>query len=402
MTDLALELQKLGHEITVLTATPHYNVEPEARARQPLTRRWNGWLYESELHGIRIYHASIPVKGSRVKERLFDYVRFHAISTLAGLLKTRDYDLIFAPSPPLTIGLSAWILARAHGKPFVYNVQEIYPDIAVRLGVLKNHNMIRTMEWLERFIYVRARAITVISERFRRRLLDKGVPFEKLHVIPNFVDLTEIQPGSRQNDFSRQHKLDARFVVLYAGNIGLTQGMESIMAAADQLKHLPEICFLIVGDGTRRAWLQEQLAQGTHSNVMLMPYQSRSLVPQLYATSDVCLVPLKQNTAQDTFPSKIYTIMAAARPVIAAAEEDSELALVVHQAQCGWVIPPDDAGAMAQAVERVYSERATLRAIGQRGRTHVDEFNSPQAIARTYDQLLAQLVTVTHPHVVPV
>jgi len=397
LTELALELKKLGHDLTVLTTTPHYNVEPEARQRQPLQPRWGKWLYQSDCQGIPVYHAAIPVKGSRVGARLLDYLRFHALSTLAGLTIAKDYDVILAPSPPLTIGLSAWILALFRHVPFIYNVQEIYPDVAVSLGLLRNRLVIRLFEGLERFIYARSRQVSVISEWFRRRLLAKGVPSHKLTVIPNFVDTNFMTPGPRQNPFGAEHNLSDKFVVLYAGNIGLTQGFETIMAAARRLAPMPDIHFLIVGDGTRRAWLERQLAEQPLDNVTLLPYQPRSVVPQIYASSDLCLVPLKQGTAQETFPSKIYTIMAAGRPVIASADPNSELAWVVEEARCGWAVPPDDAPALAQAIERAYQERETLAAKGQHGRTYVVANHSLQAVARQYDALVRAVVAKTPP-----
>lgn len=394
MTELALELRALGHDVTVLTTTPHYNVEPEARQRQPLVKRWGNLLYQSDCQSIPVFHASIPVKGSRVGARLLDYARFHVISTLAGLARlSGKYDVILAPSPPLTIGLSAWVLSRLRRVPFIYNVQEIYPDVAVSLGVLHNRTVIRAMEWVERFVYARAQRVVVISEWFRRRLLEKGVPDAKLQVIPNFVDTDFLQPGERKNFFSARHELDNRFVVLYAGNIGLTQGFETIMDAARRLEiAVPEVCFVIVGDGTRRAWLEEQLSQRTTSNINLLPYQPRSSVPQIYATSDVCLVPLKRGTAQETFPSKIYSIMAAGRPVIASADPDSELTWVVERAECGWAVPPDDAEALATAIESAYQGRSDLVAMGLRGRDYVVANHSRQTVARQYDRLIKTVV----------
>jgi colanic acid biosynthesis glycosyl transferase WcaI len=391
MTELALELQSLGHQVTVLTTTPHYNVEPEARARQPLTRQWGGLLYRSELQGIKIYHASMPIKGNRVSARLLDYARFHAISTMAGLLAAGRFDVILTPSPPLTIGLSAWLLGLLRRVPFIYNVQEVYPDVAVSLGVLRNPCAIRWLERLEKFVYSRARTITVISEWFRRRLLEKGVPDRKLAVIPNFVDTEFMQPRDRHNEFSSQQQLDNRFVVLYAGNIGLTQGFETILEAARQLQHLPEVCFLIVGDGTRRTWLEDQLRSGDCPNVRLLPYQPRSSVPRLYASSDVCLVPLKCGTARDTFPSKIYTILAAGRPVIASADLDSELTWIVDQSDCGWTTPPDNATALAQAVEQAYHERSTLLQKGLNGRAYVMAHHSRPAVTHKYHELIQQI-----------
>ncbi|CAN5782404.1 glycosyltransferase family 4 protein [soil metagenome] len=407
MTELALELQALGHEVTVLTTTPHYNVEPEARARQPLARRWGGLLYTSVCQGIPVYHAAIPVKGNRVGARLLDYLRFHAISTVAGLTVAGAYDVLLVPSPPLTIGLSAWILSLLRRVPFVYNVQEIYPDVAVSLGLLRNGWLIRAFEGLERFIYGRAHTITVISEWFRQRLLGKGVPAAKLTVIPNFVDTDFMQPASeatrKENAFAQAHQLVDQFVVLYAGNIGLTQGFETILAAARQLTHCPDLRFVIVGDGTRRHWLEEQLTLHRLDNVLLLPYQPRSLVPQIYATSDLCLVPLKRGTAQETFPSKIYTIMAAGRPVIASADPDSELAWVVEAAGAGCAVPPDDANALATAIEQAYEQRANLAEQGARGRAYVVANHSRQAVARRYDALIREVVnavTVAAPPIV--
>ncbi len=355
MTELALELRDLGHEVVVLTATPHYNVEPEARSRQPLSRRWKGLLYQSCCDGIPVYHAAIPTKGHRVWTRLIDYARFHVVSLMAVLTVIGRYDVVLAPSPPLTIGLVAVVMGRLRRVPVVYNVQEIYPDAAVSLGLLRNRFLIRLLESIERFIYARSQVVVVISEWFRRRLLEKGVADETLRVIPNFVDTDFMQPGARHNDFSAGLGLDDRFVVLYAGNIGLTQGFETILSVAKQLTSIRDLHFLIIGSGTREAWLKEQLVRENLHHVTLLPYQPRSLVPQLYASSDVCLVPLKQGTARETFPSKVYTIMAAGRPVIVSADPDSELAWVVGEAKCGVAVPPDDPDALAGAILRAYS-----------------------------------------------
>ena len=392
MTELALELKKMGHDVTVFTSTPHYNKDSEARNSQPLRRRWGSILYQSNCQGIPVYHARIPNKGSRVRARLFDYIRFHAISTVAGLSLAGNYDVVLAPSPPLTIGFSAWILALARRASVIYNVQEIYPDIAVKLGVLRNRGVIWLMEALERFIYAHSRAIVVISKEFRRRLLAKNVPDKRIRVIPNFVDTDFICPGARQNSFAKAHGLEKKFVVLYAGNIGLSQNFENILSAARRLAYLSDLCLLIVGNGARRSWLEKQLEQQEISTVKLLPYQSRGLVPQIYASSDVCLVPLKGGTAQATFPSKIYTIMAAGRPVIVAADNDSELALIPKESGCGWSVPPDDDLALEKAIKHAYDQRANLEQKGQLGRKYVVAHPSRQAVARQYDALIRDIV----------
>lgn len=388
LTELAVQLHKLGHDLVVVTTTPHYNQDGDALNAQPLSSRWGSFLMQSDCQGIPVYHARVRPKGTRVLSRLFDYINFHIIGTLAGLRLGGKYEIVLAPSPPLTVGLSAMILAWARRAPFIYNVQEIYPDLAVELGVLKNRLLIRILERLERFIYARAKVVVVISEKFRQRILAKGVPERKLAVIPNFVDGQEVQPGQRHNAFSRQQGLDDIFVVQYAGNIGLTQDLETIIAAAQLLQNIPEIYFFIVGDGARREWLVQQIKELKLKNIRWLPYQPRNIMPLLYASSDICLVPLRPNMARDTFPSKIYTIMAAGRPALVAADPDSELAALVAKTNCGVAVPPGDPSALADTIRSLYSRQNELQEMGKRGREFVVQYHSPQAVARQYHDLI--------------
>jgi colanic acid biosynthesis glycosyl transferase WcaI len=390
MGELAQDLQARGLTMEVLTTTPHYNVDSAARQSQPLQRHWGGLFFSSTFHKIPVWHAAVSPKGNRVIARLWDYLRFHLVTLWLGLRLPRP-KVILAPSPPLTVGIIAWLLACWHRVSFVYNVQEIYPDVAVQLGMLRNRAVIGVLAALERFIYARAHKITVISEWFRRNLLEKGVPPDKLVVIPNFVDTDFMYPRARQNDFAQQQHLLDKFVIQYAGNIGLTQDFETILAAATLLQDQPDIQFVLVGDGARREWLAGQLAQGLYPNVCLLPYLPRSVIPDLYATADVCLVPLKAGTASQTFPSKIYTIMAAGRAVIATAEPETELAWVVEQAKSGWVVTPGLAADLAAAVRQAYQQRATLNAYGSAGRAYVVAHHSRQAVAEQYAQLLQVL-----------
>jgi colanic acid biosynthesis glycosyl transferase WcaI len=274
----------------------------------------------------------------------------------------------------------------------LYNVQEIYPDIAVSLGVLRNKIVLRLLTHLERLIYGRARKVIVISDGFRQRLLAKGIPNASLRVIPNHVDTNFIQPGERRNEFSSAHGLDDRFVILYAGNIGFSQDFDTLLDAAGVLAHLSNLRFLIVGDGARKAWLQAELTRRALSNVTLLPYQPRSLVPHIYASSDLCLAPMKRGAAGETFPSKIYTIMAAARPAIVCTEQESDLARLVIEAGCGWVAPPEDRPALAAAILKAYEQRNSLSEMGRNGRAYVLAHHSRQAVAQQYDVLLRELL----------
>jgi colanic acid biosynthesis glycosyl transferase WcaI len=391
MTELAVELQGLGHDVTVVTTTPHYNHEPEAVKRQPMKPRWAGLLYESNVGAIPVYHAKVATKGSRVLSRVFDYARFHAIGSLALLLKSRRFDVVIAPTPPLTIGLHAWLLARFTGAKFLYNVQEIYPDVAVRLGVLKQTWVAALLERMERRTYERADAVVVISEHFRRTLMAKGVAPEKLRVIPNFVDTEFVCPRPRHNPLSRRHDLDDKFVVLYTGNLGLTQDFESVLEAAATLSDLADLRFVIAGNGARAAWLKDEIRSRGQPNVLLLPYHPHSQVPDLYASCDVGIIPLRCDGARDTFPSKVYSIMASGRPVVAAAEPGTELAAVIAEADAGALVSPEQPAELAGAIRRLYGDRASALRMGQNGREFVVATHGRQAVCRQYDTLIRAL-----------
>jgi colanic acid biosynthesis glycosyl transferase WcaI len=394
MTDLARQLRALGHEVTVLTTTPHNNLEPGAIARQPLRRVWPGLLYRSELGDIPVWHVQLPLKGNRVLRRMLDYIRFHAVALTAGITRVGPYDVVLSPSPPLTIGIAGWMLARWRRTPAVYNVQEIYPDFAINQGLIRNRVFIRLLRQVERMVYASSSRVVTISEWFSRTIRERGVPEDKLLVIPNFVDTELYRPLPRHNAFSGQHGLDDDFVVLYAGNIGLSQDWESLLFAAAQHAELP-IRYVIVGDGARRQWLENEVRRRRLENVRLLGYQPRERMPEINASSDIHTIPMKRETTRDTFPSKIYSILASARPAVVSADPDSELEWVIQRAGSGRVVTPEDPQAYADAVLRAYVERDGLAAEGQRGRRFVEGEYSKEAVGRKYDRLIRELLSPT-------
>ncbi len=391
MTDLARQLKIAGHSVTVLTTTPHNNLEPGAIARQPLRRVWPGLLYRSELDGIPVWHVKLPMKGNRVLRRMLDYIRFHAVSLVAGTSLVGRYDIVLAPSPPLTIGVIGWMLAMRRRSPVVYNVQEIYPDFAINQGLISNPAFIQVLRWVEKLVYARSERVVSISEWFSRTIRERGVPDEKLVVIPNFVDTELYRPLPRHNAFSRRHGLDDDFVVLYGGNVGLSQDWDSLLFAAASHADLP-IRYVVVGDGARREWLATEVKRRGLKNVKLLGYQPRELMPEINASSDLCTIPMKTETTRDTFPSKIYTIFASARPAVVSADPDSELEWIIQQSGCGRVVSPDNPQAYADAVLRAFQERDVLPVEGERGRRFVEEEYSKEAVGRKYDQLIRELV----------
>jgi colanic acid biosynthesis glycosyl transferase WcaI len=389
--ELSADLRTAGHEVTVVTTVPHYNRDTQAEARQPLLRTWGRLLYRSEFQGVPVLHVAMPRKTGRVLSRLLAWIQFHLISLIAAISLVRRVDVIVAPSPPLTVGVCAWLLGCWYRAPYVYNVQELYPDIAITLGALRSPRLIALFYGLERFVYARAELITVIADRMRRRLLDKGVPAVKIRVIPNFVDVTDMAPLSKANPFSRQHGLDRAFVVTYAGNMGPAQGLETVLEAASLLRHQPQLMFVLVGEGGLHDRLKAMACERGLKNVLILPHQSYALVPQIYATSDVCLVPLALNTGFDAIPSKVYRIMACARPVLACADPDSDLAELVRLAQCGMVVPPRSPERLAEAVTEAMRDLPRCRAMGEAGRAHVIDHYARGAISPQYEAVVREM-----------
>ncbi len=391
ISQLAQDLNAKGHTVTVLTTTPHYNLEEDALAKQPLRKKWGMQVQESTLDGMRVLHIKVAPKGSKIWLRLLDYVRYHGLGTIVGATLVKKPDVMFVPSPPLTMGLHAWLLRLIHRRPFVYNVQEIYPDVAVKLGVITNKRVVRLLERMEMFIYKRSERVSVISEWFKEVLVKKGVEPERVAVIPNFVDIDFVSPMDKHNRFSEKYGLTETFNVLYAGNLGLTQDWESLLSAAETLTDLPDMKIVIVGGGAKRDWLDEQIAARQLDNVMLLPYQPREWIPFNYATADLCIIPMKAGMTIDTFPSKIYTIMAAARPALVSADPNSELKHVIENADCGWVAMPDDAADLADKIRVAYDNRDEGVAKGERGREYVVANHSRAAVVSKYDRLLQQI-----------
>lgn len=379
------DLAAAGHDVTVVTSFPHYN-------RDEVWPEYKGRFFErGQLGAVHVRRSYIHVSASRSPAaRILNYLSFNVSSTLAGIAAGR-HDVIFAMSPPLTIGLTALLIGRLHGTPFCYNLQDIWPEVAVKLGMLRGKRTIRFFERLERLIYRQAARIFAISEEFRDNLTARGVDASRIEVIPNFVDTRRITPMNRDNAFSAQHELTGKYVVLYAGNVGLSQGLDVILDAAESLRQEGDIVFLIVGSGGRRDSLMADAAMRCLTNVRFMPLQAEADVPLLYASSDVALIPLRSNISENSVPSKTYTIMAAARPFIAGVEEGSNVSKLSRDARCGVCVAPEDAAALADAVLRLRANRTVARRMGERGRAYVERHFARESVTGRYRESLERV-----------
>ena len=241
---------------------------------------------------------------------------------------------------------------------------------------------------MERFCYHRADAITVLSDDLRENL-GRKVELEKVHVIPNFVDTESIQPSQTENAYRREFGLEGKTVVMYAGNVGLSQSLELLLEAAVALSYEPDLVFVINGQGAAREDLQRK-ARGM-TNVVFVDAQPLDRLPEVLAAADIHLVPLKRGLAAASVPSKTYSILAAGRPLIASVDAGSEITRLIDRSGAGISVAPEDGEALTKAIRRLLDSPDEAGAMGASGRSFIEGWASPAAVAEAYEQLFRSL-----------
>jgi len=383
MSTLADEFAAKGHEVTVLASVPHYDVN---RVWPEYSRKM---IHFEQSDSMRIYRLYTYIAQDRasVMQRIAAYGSFNLLSTFKGITLHR-HDVILVPSPPLSNGVIADVLSRLRGTPFVYNVQDIWPDVAVRAGVLKNPRMIRRLRKMEDYVYRRAARIAVISEGFRTNLLSKGVPAEKISVIPNFIDTQHVVPQTKHNPFSQRHGLEGKFVALFAGNMGFSQGLETVLDAAKRLESIKEIRFLLVGNGAGRERAEAYLKTLNISNTRFLPFQPHESLPDMYGAADVCLIPLRRGFTKESVPCKLFSIMSSGKPAVAAVDRDSETRSLLEESGAGVWVEPENADALADSILQYFRDPVACRIAGDNGRRCVEERFRSEIIAEKYLDLM--------------
>lgn len=387
MAQLCEGLADYGHEVSVITAFPHYEnfrVWDEFRGKLAQREVFRG------MHVLRLY-VYAPGKKSMVN-RLMSYLTYNALATAAGAFSRRRWDVILCPNGSFFSGISSWVMQQIKRAPFIYNVQDVYPDVPVRAGQLRNPYAISTLSSVEKFMYRKAAHVTVITEAMADNLRAKGVSEKKMSVIPNFVDTDFIRPLPKDNPFSRRYGLQNKFVVTHAGSLGYVYDLETLLDAAQLLIDEPEIVFLIVGHGVAKESLQARARAMELPNVRFMPFQPREDLPYLRAASDVQVALYKSGAANDSFPSKIYEIMASGRPLLASADAGSSVAQAAEQTQCGVCLKPGDPAGLAEAIRQFYRNRERRSAMGENGRRYAEVHHSKSAAVRSYHALFEKIV----------
>lgn len=376
LTELAEDLvSKHGMQVTVVAGYP-------ASAAGPLAS-------SETRNGVRILRA----RGSRLSQRSFagratNYLTYFFSALWIGLRLPRQ-DVTVALTDPPIIGLAA--LAARPRRGMVFYCQDIFPQVAGLLEDFKSEFINRALERLNRYLVRRAKRIVSLGETMTSRLVEgKGADPAKITIIHNWADTSAIVPSAKDNEFSRAHGLDQIFVVLHAGNIGWSQNLDVVIDAAAILKPRSDIVMVFIGDGNRRIALESAARARGLDNVRFLPFQPRESLRWTYATSDVCLVSLKPGLAGYIVPSKLYPILAAGRPYIAAVEPLTEVAALTDHHRCGVLVTPGDAAKLAAAVIALADNRGERESMGQRARAASELFARDRQVA-AHAQVLQQL-----------
>lgn len=377
--DLCEDLVIAGHHVTVVTGQPGYRSAAGRFER----------LKDTEIHhGVEIHRVPAYTPERRTPgRRLVHYVSFFLLAELESFRLPRFDVALVLSTPPLLLGLTGSLLATLRGTPFVYSVQDLYPDIAVKLGVLGPGGVSRAIGAAADWLYRRATRVVALSAGMAERLAAKGVEQDRIVVIPNWADTEWLRPSGRANSFVEEHRLQGRFVVLYSGNVGLSQGLECLPEAASRLVDLP-IVIVVVGDGNAREGLEREVRRRQLENFRFVSPQPRPRLNEVLAACDLGMVTMKQNLGHELVPSKLYGIMAAGRPTLAAVGPATEVARVLTTHGCGIVVPPEDPGALASAIRRAREDRERLEVMGRRAREACEAEYSRAVCTSRYLRLL--------------
>lgn len=384
ITRIVEELAEMGHTIEVITSLPWYRehrLEPgyEGRLKRVEDAPWG--------RIVRLHPFPTSDK-TDILRRAASFAGFSAIAA-AVAAKGPKVDGVLAVSPPLTLGLDGWLAARKRRAPFIFNIQDVFPDVAIELGVLKSPRVIAATKRLEKFCYDRADAVTVLSDDLKENVAAKIGGGSKVHVIPNFVDTEHIQPLPSDNSYRREFGLEGKLVVMYAGNVGLSQSLDLMIDAATALQHEDHIRFVINGHGAARPQLEER-ARGLDNLIFVDP-QPFERLPEVLAAADIHVVALKKGLASSSVPSKTYSILAAARPIVASVDPGSEIARLVEKASAGVSTEPEDPEAFTKAIRGLAEASDERTRMGEAGRSFVEGWASPSAVAASYAELFASL-----------
>ena len=342
-----------------------------------------------DVRVIRVRSTSYDRR--RLLPRAINYATYLAQSFRSAVAASPP-DVVLCMTDPPIIGNVALIVARRFRVHVVVVSQDVFPEVAVELGRIENPLLIAFLRRLINFYLARADRVVAIGMTMRERLLEKGARPDRVAVIPNWVDTGNITPVPHDNPWAREHGLADKFVVMHSGNVGHAQNLDALIRSATFLRDLVDLRIAIIGAGARHADMVALTERLDAESVVFAPYQPREVLSQSLSTASVHVVGLARGLSGYVVPSRVYGIMAAGRPVIVAAEDQSETAQLVREVGCGVVVPPGRSELLAEAIRDAHDGRLDLEGMGRLARDYVVAMADTRAATGRYRALLAELL----------
>lgn len=391
--DLENAYIKAGHTITVFAPTPTRGISDD------IWEIYKNKLYEERKNGsIKIYRFYMIREGKNPVGRAFRYFCVHWKHYKAAI-KQADIDIIIAGSTPPTQGLVCAIVAKKISKkykkkvPFIYNLQDVFPDSLVGAGMTTENSLVyRIGRRMEDYTYKNADRIIVISNDIKTNIINKGVPAEKVVVVPNWIDSEAVHPVSKKDNYlyEKYGIPKDKFTVVYAGNLGYAQNIEVIIKSAELLKGYIDIQFVIFGKGAQENEYKT-MASGL-DNIIFFPIQPYSEVSYVYSLGDVSIVPCKKGFGGSAMPSKTWSIMATGTPVLASFDSETEMESIIKTEEVGLFSVADDFRGLADNILKLYADESLKEKLGMNARTYVEKNLNRRVCTQKYIDTIMETV----------
>ena len=368
----AVHWVQANHHVTVVTCAPNF---PDGILYKGYTNRW--YAVEN-MEGIRVVRVKTYITANTgFFKRTLDYISFMVIAVIVGLFQKRP-DVIVATSPQFFSALGGWMLAKLRWKPFIFELRDIWPASIVAVGAMKKSRMIQWLEKLELFLYRHSDAIISVTQSFKTDLIQRGISKEKITVVMNGVELIRYMSCPKNPDLLKKYDLQDKFVVGYIGTHGMAHALHRVLESADQLRNRKDILFLFVGSGAARQVLLQETKQKGLDNVILIPRQSKEMMPQFWSVCDIALITLKDTPLfASVIPSKIFEAMAMGIPIVLAIP-DGEAADIIRTTKTGITIAPEHPRLLSKTIVDLQAQPETLKKLQQANIAASSQFSRKQ------------------------
>jgi glycosyltransferase involved in cell wall biosynthesis len=377
-----------GHKVTILAGTVHY-----ASGRKPHKYKSRFIVREQDSEHVEVLRCYVSEKYNKnFLGRFWGYVSFAVSSIVAGLFCAGKNDIVICTSPPLTVGLTGWILGKFKHIPMVFEVRDLWPESAIDTGILSSKWLIKLSYWLERKSYASASWINVLTPAFEEALIEKkNIDPERISMIPNGADLDIFQPGEKENWVREKHNLQGKFVVTYVGAHGVANQLTQLLEAARELRADPDIVLMLVGDGMQKPMLKEKAEEWKLENVLFVESVPKEVIVDYVAASDVCTAVLKKiDTFKTVYPNKLFDYMSAARPVLLGI--DGVARELLEKAEAGKFVEPEDFLQFSKMVHEFKAHPEQCEQYSVAGCEYVKQNFSRRMLANKYLDILTDIV----------